>query len=301
MKNIAALLAFLISFGLHAQEDTPTTPPSETEITTSETTGDTTIVRVGRHRLKLVERVGKDEVILEKPFMDPEDWEFKERFKPGSTDNKSDWTKKHELTHWSGVTLGINGFVGPNNSLDLPTESAKMTLDYSKSYTFSINFPEIKFRLIKDYVGIYTGLGVQFNSYRLRQNTLLTFGDEVIQTTDTTHSYDRNTLQATYLRIPLMLEFNTSEKPMRSFHVAMGVVGGFRIGSTYVQKYKDNGISYKVNTGGIPNLNLFSAEAMVRVGYGPIVAYASYWLTPLFDKSEGPELYPFSVGLGFCF
>lgn len=299
MKSIAITLAFLMSFGLYAQEETPQTSKNDTII--SEATGDTTIVRLGKHRLKVVERVGKDEILLEKQLEDTDEWETKERFVPSIAGEDSDWTKKHRLTHWSGVSVGINGFVGPNHSLDLPTESSEMTLDYSKSYTFSINFPEIKFRIIKDYMGIYTGLGIQFNSYRLRQNTLLTFGNEVTQITDTTHSYDRNTLQATYLRIPLMLEFNTSDKPMRTFHVAVGVVGGFRIASTYVQKYKENGIDYKVNTGGIPNLNLFSGEAMARVGYGPFVVYASYWLTPLFDKSEGPELYPFSVGLGFSF
>ena len=301
MKYLFGTIALLMALGLSAQEDSPAPSNNDSLAISPDMGNDTTIVRLGRHRLKVVERDGKDEILFEKQNPEDEEWETKEHFAPESGDNPSDWTRKHLLTHWSGVTFGINGYIGDNESLDLPQEINQMEIDYSKSYTFSVNFPEIKFRLIKDYVGIYTGLGLQFNSYRLRQNTNMMFGDSVALMADTTRNLTRNTLQATYLRVPLMLEFNTSTKPTKSFHVALGVVGGFRIHSSYIQKYNQDGVDYKISTGGIPNLNLFSGEAMVRVGYGPFLVYASYWLTPLFDKKEGPELYPFSAGIGFAF
>lgn len=302
MKYLIGTIAILWAVGLNAQEDTPAPEASDSlELSTAPGVGDTTIVRLGRHQLKVVERDGKDEILLEKQDKEDGEWETKEKFTPKTPDSPSDWSKKHMLTHWSGVTFGMNGFVGDNLSLDLPEEANQMELDYSKSYTFSLNFPEVKFRLIKDYVGIYTGLGLQFNSYRLRQNTNITFGSEMTLAEDTVRNFTRNTIQAVYLRVPLMLEFNTSLKPTRSFHVAAGVVGGIRVHSTYVQDYNLDGVDYSVNVQGIPNLNLFSGEAMVRVGYGPFLVYASYWLTPLFDKSEGPELYPFSAGIGFAF
>ncbi len=299
MKYLITTLVFLFSLNLIAQEET-TAPADSTEMTVTPGSGDTTIVRLGNHQLKVVERNGKDEILLEKRVED--EWvprgDLSEKDNCGSN---SEWHKKNALTHWSGVTIGINGYIGENMSLDLPEESNQMEVDYSKSFTFSLNFPEVKFRLIKDYVGFYTGLGLQFNSYRMRQNTDITFGDEMSFEQDTIRNLTRNTLQAVYLRVPLMLEFNTSTKPMKTFHVAAGVVGGMRIHSTYVQDYNLEGVDYTTQVKGVPNLNLFSAEAMVRVGYGPFLVYASYWLTPLFNKSEGPELYPISAGIGFAF
>lgn len=299
MKYLIATFVLLFSLNLFAQEET-NAPADSTEMTLTPGNGDTTIVRLGNHQLKVVERDGKDEILLEKKIED--EWvprsELSEKDDCGS---HSEWHKKHALTHWSGVTFGINGYIGDNMSLDLPEESNQMEVDYSKSFTFSLNFPEVKFRLIKDYVGFYTGLGFQFNSYRMRQNTDITFGEEMSFERDTIRNLTRNTLQAAYLRVPLMLEFNTSTKPMKSFHVAAGVVGGIRFHSTYVQDYNQSGIDYTTQVKGVPNLNLFSAEAMVRVGYGPFLVYASYWLTPLFNKSEGPELYPISAGIGFAF
>lgn len=299
MKHLIVFLSLLIGTSAFAQQDTLAAPADTLNISESPAGNDTTIVRLGNHQLKIVERPGKDEILLEKKIDD--EWRSTKDLKNDSESRASDWQRRHLLTHWSGVTFGINGYVGKNQSLDLPEESQLMEVDYSKSFTFSINFPELKFRIISDYFGIYTGLGLQFNSYRLRQNTHLTFGNEVTMVEDTLRNLTRNTLQATYLRIPLMLEFNTSLRPTRSFHFAAGVVGGWRIHSTYVQEYNLTGVDYNTNVKGVPNLNLFSAEAMVRTGYGPFVVYASYWLTPLFDRKEGPELYPFSTGIGFAF
>lgn len=301
MKHLFLILALIFSGALFAQEDTPATPetPKETEVA-----GDTTIVRLGKHRLKIVEREGKDEMLFEKMDEDDDRWHMDEYFGGGDDDDDdepSEWEKKHKLTHWSGVYVGINGYIGDNQSLDLPENANQMEIDYSKSFSFAINFPEVKIRLIKDYFGIYTGLGYQYNSFRLRQNVSMGVGDSIALAVDTVRNFTRNTIQVGYIRVPLMLEFNTSTDPGKSFHVAAGVVGGFRLHSSYVQRYDQQGVNYNISTGNIPNLNLFTGEAMLRVGYGPLVLYASYGLTPLFDTSEGPELYPFTAGLGFSF
>lgn len=298
MKHLFAILATFIALNISAQEDTTTTAPSDTlEISEAEN-NDTTIVRLGNHQLKVVEREGKDEILFEKKVED--EWvPRKEMDKEKS--HASMWNRKNMLTHWSGITFGINGYIGDNESLDLPEEVSQMEVDYSKSFTLSVNFPEFKLRVIDDYFGIYTGLGVQFNSYRLRQNVDVTFGDEITIAEDTLRNLTRNTIQATYLRVPLMLEFNTSTNPIKTFHVAAGIVGGIRIQSSYTQEFNRQGVDYAHKVKGIPNLNLFSGEAMVRVGYGPFLVYASYWLTPLFDRSEGPELYPINAGIGFAF
>jgi hypothetical protein len=171
MKYLLGLFALLILFSAQAQE-TETAPADTTEMAISPGTGDTTIVRLGKHQLKIVEREGKDEILLEKKVDD--EWETKKKHSFDDKRTHSEWHKKNALTHWSGVYVGINGFVGDNQALDLPEDANALQLDYGKSFSFALNFPEVKFRLIKDYVGIYTGLGYQFNSFRMRQNTHIT-------------------------------------------------------------------------------------------------------------------------------
>jgi hypothetical protein len=299
MKNIVLTLLLLAAHTLYAQGE------NDSPITEETTSGDTTIVRLGNHQLKIVEREGKDEVLLEKKeddkWITQREWSSNEEDDSCEKDGMSEWSRRHQLTHWSGIYMGMNGFVGPNQALDLPEESNQLQLDYGKSFSFAVNFPEVKLKLVKDYVGIYTGLGYQFNSYRLRQNTNVTFGEQMTFARDTVRNLTRNTIQVGYIRVPLMLEFNTSSKPSNSVHIAAGVVGGIRLHSTYIQDHNADGVDYVTRVEGIPNLNVLTAEAMLRVGYGPLVLYASYGLTPMFTLKEGPELYPINAGIGFAF
>ncbi len=267
--------------------------------------GDTTIVRLGKHQLKIVEREGKDEILLEK--LQEDEWITRKSWTDGEKDEDcfeskfAEWHRKNKLTHWSGIYVGSNGYIGNNQSIELPEGLSLLEVDYSQSFMFALNFPEIKLRLIKDYVGIYTGLGYQFHSYRMRQNTHIGFGNEMSFEIDSLRALTRNTVQAGYLRAPIMLEFNTSLNPAKTVHFAVGVVGGFLLHSTYVQNYHEAGVDYTLNSQRIPNLNPFTAEVMVRAGYGPFVLFASYGLTPMFRRSEGPELFPINAGIGFAF
>ena len=45
------------------------------------------------------------------------------------------------------------------------------------------------------------------------------------------------------------------------------------------------------------NLNPFRYSAMLRCGVGKLDIYATYTLSELFKKNQGPQLYPFTVGI----
>jgi hypothetical protein len=70
-----------------------------------------------------------------------------------------------------------------------------------------------------------------------------------------------------------------------------------RIGSHTKQVYKSDDVYYKPKTHDDFNLNPFRCSAMLRLGYGKLDLYASYALNGLFKKDEGPQLYPFTVGI----
>jgi hypothetical protein len=98
--------------------------------------------------------------------------------------------------------------------------------------------------------------------------------------------------------VPLMLQFDTKKLHKKNtFHIAAGVVGSLKIGSYTKQVTEIDGTKFKPHTKDDFNLNQFRYAAMVRVGYGWFDVFASYSLNTLFKKGQGPELYPFTVGI----
>ena len=169
-----------------------------------------------------------------------------------------------------------------------------------RSLHWSINFHQEKIRLYRDYVGILTGVGLTYNSYgiktnaRVRHNNDSTFAEMI---PDSAFRFSKNKLRATYLRVPVMLEFNTSNDPSRTVHLAVGAIGGLRIGSITKQHYEIDGQNFRDRVKSDFNLNTFTLDAAVRLGYRNFTIWANYGLTPLFEKGRGPEVYPLAVGL----
>ncbi|MDP4588619.1 MAG: PorT family protein [Flavobacteriales bacterium] len=281
MKNILLLFVALLSTQLMgAQELEPAKK-------------DTTKIAVGDLKLVLV---NDDKVGASVSTGDDDDDE-----------PMTDQELKSALTFWSGVDAGVNILLDKNNSTDFTNEHEWLDLDYSRSMSWSFNLVDAKIRLVKDYVGIYTGLGLTYNSYGLKENVRLMANNDStyanIIPTDRADSlggyipFTKNKLRASYLRIPLMLEFNTSLDPERTFHVSAGVIGGWNMGTINKVKYEEDGNDVKNRSKGDYNLTPFTLDASVRVGYRNFTLFANYGLTPLFEDGKGPEVYPLTVGL----
>ena len=205
--------------------------------------------------------------------------------------------------NWAGLEFGVNGYMTPGFSLDLPAEYQFLELNYAKSTNFNINFFQQSINLISNKFGLVTGMGIQWNNYRFYQkNTVLTSDSGSIsgyydQTAG--RSYTKSKLTSTYLVVPVILEFQTNGKHnTNSFHISAGVIGGVRLSSHTKQVYNFNGTGKnKPKTYDEFFLQPFRLDATARIGWGPINIYANYALTEMFRKGRGPELYPFTVGL----
>jgi hypothetical protein len=205
---------------------------------------------------------------------------------------------KSELTNWAGFDLGINGFLSADGETDLGDANEYLELEVIQSRTFSFNFWEHKARIASDYFGIITGMGLQYNSYRLKNDYTLASGkDTLVAFMDSTIDIRKNKFRTTWLNVPLLLEFNTSRDRDKSFHIAAGVVGGLHLGSMYKQKYSQEGTDFKVKAKNDFQVAPYKLEAMLRIGYGSVNLFASYQLTELFEEGHGPELYPYTLGI----
>lgn len=207
-----------------------------------------------------------------------------------------------ELTHWGGIDIGVNMLRTPDGKIGVDeAENGWLLLDYARSMSWRFNVLEEKIRLVKDYAGILVGAGLTYNSYGLKNNVDVLKDDSLgtigVYRNPDELEYTKNKLRASYVNVPVMLEFNTSEDPDKAFHIAAGVVGGWRMGAMSKKKFEQNGEEQRLRRKSDFNFSDWSLDASVRVGFSDVTLWANYGLTPVFLKDKGPEVYNLSVGV----
>lgn len=203
--------------------------------------------------------------------------------------------------HWTGLELGINGYLTPDMDFNYPSAFSGLEQNYVKSTNVNLNLFEQNFNLVNNKLGLVTGIGFSWNNYRFdapetrlakRDGSLAVLADQ-----GNDISYIKSKLVVNYLTVPLMLEYQTNPRSKsNSFHLGAGAVGGLRIGSHTKYVY-DNGNRQKDKTPGDFYLNPFKIDGIVKIGWGVVNLYGTYSFTTLFRSGKGPELYPFSVGI----
>jgi hypothetical protein len=218
----------------------------------------------------------------------------------GKVDFKKEPKKPRFNGHWAGFNLGINGYLTPDNKIDMPAGYEFLDLRYEKSINVHLNLFEQNFNLISNKFGLVTGIGIEWNNYRFSNQVKLDHTSDMIAQIEVPASereYTKSKLNVRYLNVPLILEFQTNPKSnVNSFHIGAGVVGGVRIGSHSKNVYENNN-RQKEKVRDDFHLNPLKADATVRIGWGKLNLYGNYSLLTLFRDNKGPELYPFSVGI----
>lgn len=222
--------------------------------------------------------------------------------------------------NWAGILLGINGYLTPEHDMDFPQSYDYLDLNLAKSIRFDLNIFEQNIRFTKDNrFGMVTGLGMEVRSYQFEKNVTLVADQPQIEGYYNEGVYiSKSKLAVTYLNIPFLLEYQTNSYSNRnSFHIGAGMVFGLRIGSHTKMKFEEKNKDYvlldpvtsdPVYASTSPNkkrfkefgafhLNPFKADAMFTIGWGWVNLYATYSVTTLFKEGQGPELYPFSIGI----
>lgn len=299
MKTIiVTLIAAALTTSLPAQEQPADVKPvaatepieiTEPVIMPSDTIesaeqSDTAIIRIGKKEIKVIDHDQDD--------MEEDD--EKDNYK---------WcydTRKHERPgkfngHWEAVELGFNGFDKPDYSMyDV---SDFMSLNQGKSMEVNVNFYELNIGLVKSYVGLVSGMGLSFNSYRFENPYTIAKGAERTEPVALNfEDLSKTKLAVSTLKVPLLLEFQIPVNQREGrLYVNAGVVGGVRIGSHTKVKHGDT----KDKDRSSFNMNSFSYAATARVGYKDVGLFATYNLTPLFETGKGPELTPFTIGISF--
>jgi hypothetical protein len=165
--------------------------------------------------------------------------------------------------------------------------------------------------IIKDRLRLAAGLGFQFESYAFDKNIRLGKEPYLQGIEDTIRDYRKNTLNANYVTLPVVLQFNTRRNLEKPFHIAVGAIAGYRIGSNMTYKWSEDGRRQRERLRNDYALEPYRLSAIAQIGIGNSVIWAQYDLTMKFNASNAipevsgasgtPEVYAWSAGINIPF
>lgn len=186
----------------------------------------------------------------------------------------------------------LNSFAPRRASSPLTPDEFKLIT--GKSINFNIWLLMQRLNIHKHKLNLIYALGTEMNNYRFARNITYVPGYPTTIVRDSVN-FTKNKLFASYLTIPVMLNFNSNPaRPGRSFEISAGVSGGYLLKSRTKQVSEERGKERHTDDF---SLNKWRFGLTGEIAYGPIKLYTNFALTPLHDY--GLEQYPFSVGFRF--
>jgi len=254
------------------------------DIVTVEETDDETVIRIGKKSVKI--------------FEDEEDFEvdiFEEEFE--ESDDPADRRKSFD-GHLGGIEIGYNNFTSGRWLTNETPLEGWLDLNTAKSTSFNIVAPPVSLGFTRHF-GLVTALGINFNNYRFDgNNTIVVDGEGIITPSYPADPvrYDKSKLATVYGILPVMLEVQIPVSYSSTINLGAGVIGAAKLGSHTKVVYHNDGKQKDKNRDDF-NLNVLRYGVTARAGYEMIQVYGTCWLSPMFEKGRGPELYPFEIGL----
>jgi hypothetical protein len=238
--------------------------------------GDSVVINIRAKRIVIFDKNTKDTVIKKKKI------------------------DKDDFKHWQGLSLGVNGYLTPDADFSMAPKYDYMSLNYTRSINVQFNIFQKNWSIYKEYIQIATGFGIEWRRFMLDNKTTLnadsSFTWGVIDSTNT-FKFTKNLFRSTLLQVPLLIEFNTNKNPKKAFHIAVGGVGQFAVGTRTKQKFERNNDEYEKIRKDNYNINPFVFKTHASIGYSNFTVFGEYNITSLFEKGKGPQLYPFTIGV----
>lgn len=174
------------------------------------------------------------------------------------------------------------------------TSKDNLKLRTGKSVNVNIWVFMQKLNLVKHYVNLKYGLGVELNNYRFsdervrfaKNPTQISIDQELEKAT-------KNKLAADYVTVPLMLNFNFTPGRYRGFGFSAGVSAGYLYSAR--QKTKMDGDKEKLKDDF--NLEKWKLSYIAELSLGPVRLYGSMATKNMWER--GLDQTPYNVGIRF--
>jgi hypothetical protein len=253
------------------------------EIVTVEDTGEETVIRIGKKAVRILTDGDNAEIRMEDEEGDDEFSRPARRWFEG---------------HLGGIELGFNSYSTGQWGRNPEMADDWLDLNTAKSTNFNIISPPVSLGLSR-HIGIVSALGVSFNNYRFDNNNSVISGDggilEPYYPADGIN-YEKSKLATVYGVLPVMLEAQIPVTYSSTVNIGFGVIGAVKLGSHTKVVYYSDGKQKDKNHDDF-SLNVLRYGVTARAGYEMVQVYGTCYLSQMFEKGKGPELYPFEVGI----
>ncbi|MCR5646397.1 MAG: DUF2807 domain-containing protein [Bacteroidales bacterium] len=201
--------------------------------------------------------------------------------------------------NWNGFEAGLNMLLGPGPSTEFTGQYALLEQRPWKSWVYNFNIVDIGVAFTRSHrAGIYTGIGLSWNTFRFTNPVRLEKGDDQLICNLVDESVEgyvkKSKLGVLYLQAPLMIEV----RPTRKFFIAVGVTGGIRVDSWNKIKFEDR----KIKTHKDFYINRFKLDASLRAGRDEGLGFfANFNLLPFFAEGKAQDAHCLSFGFSLNF
>ena len=202
--------------------------------------------------------------------------------------------------HWAGIDFGFNMMLDGNFGRKFDNKSTQFKNNIISSFNFRVNFIDHKLVFKEEKLGLTIGAGYCHSSYDMLKNYTLKESinsitkEEIVTESFDSLNYTYNKIRASYLQIPLLLEYT----PNKNTWISTGIIAGYRFGSSIKNLFEYQKTQYITKTRGDFNLNTFQCDAALRFGYKSFGGYVTYSLIPVFNNKM-TTINPLSFGLTF--
>jgi hypothetical protein len=211
----------------------------------------------------------------------------------------ANWIDK---TNYASATTN-GSIVNKPGSPDLVANDLK--LKTVKSVNVNIWFFMQRMNVIKHYVNLKYGLGIELNNYRFKSNVSFNEGglNPYNHSQNIANSFmfrdsinfSKNKLAADYVTVPLMLNLVTNPKDSKKgISLSAGVSAGYLYSSRNKQVSGDRG---KEKNRGDFDLEKWKFSYIGELGLGPVRLYGSYSPTSIFSNDLNFRTY--NIGIRF--
>ena len=229
---------------------------------------------------------------------------------------RKDKTNSKVTTNWFVLDLGFANYTDKTDYSNTGTYlvnrpgypdlgKSDFKLRTGKSVNVNIWFVMQRLSLVKNYVNLKYGIGLELNNYRykapisykeggiipysggMQTNSPFIFRDSV--------SFNKNKLAADYLTVPLLLNFTSHPYAgNKGVRISAGVSAGY----LYSQRNKQKSDAYgKHKNKGEYDMERFKLSYIAELGLGPVKLYGSYSPKSMYEHSL--DIRPYTIGFRF--
>ncbi len=193
--------------------------------------------------------------------------------------------------HLALVELGFCQIVNTDYGAYAAADSGFLDLNNGKSIQMTFNLFTFNTLLNKSRtLGLSIGLGLEVDNFTFSNDLTIKYADGMMRPEPIDASYKKSKLVATYLHMPVMLDWNIK----KGLFLAAGLNFDLNIGGHTKIKFPKE--KYR-NC----NLNPFDIGATVRLGFHRFYVYGNYSFFEMFKQDRGPKARRMSFGVSLWF